>query len=167
MRHVGVAAIVPARPAAAVYGALKQFERYPEQTDAVIRARVDQRMGGRGRSSWEVRFRGGILKWREEDTFDDDARRILFRQTDGDLQHFEGRWTAEDRPEGCLVTFIADFEIGIPMLARVIEPLADEALRQHILLILSGLFNESVIPMPFSHHESGNPGTESAPRSTQ
>jgi ribosome-associated toxin RatA of RatAB toxin-antitoxin module len=147
MPHVEVAALTRAGGPVEIYRRLREFERYPEQTEAVVKVIVFDRAPDRCRSSWEVRFRNGILRWEEEDLFDDERRIISFRQTRGDLEHFAGRWLVEERGEACAVIFSADFEIGIPLLASVINPLAKQALKDNVVLILTGLLGENITVM--------------------
>ena len=77
-------------------------------------------------SQWEVNFRAGILRWREEDRFDRAALSIAFRQLEGDVAIFDGVWRCTDAPDGCEVTFDARLDMGIPSLADALEPIAVE-----------------------------------------
>jgi hypothetical protein len=44
---------------------------------------------------------------------------------------------------GTLVRFDAEFDLGIPTLAAILEPVAEAALRGNILKILAGLLGEA------------------------
>ncbi|HEV8638517.1 MAG TPA: SRPBCC family protein [Chloroflexota bacterium] len=139
MRHVEIELAAPGRGAAGVYRILCDFERYPEHTDAVRSVRIAHGGDGRLLSSWEVFFRGGILRWTEEDSFDPAGRAIRFRQTEGDLDHFVGAWEVAEGPDGCVIRFVADFDLGIPALSALLEPIAERALREAIGAIVAGL----------------------------
>lgn len=106
---------------------------------------------GTVRSEWEVNFRNGILKWEEEDTVDRGARRIEFEQVAGDLAAFSGHWAVEEQDSGASICFRADFDLGIPSLASMLDPVAERALRANIAELISAfaspraaLFNEPV-----------------------
>jgi ribosome-associated toxin RatA of RatAB toxin-antitoxin module len=139
MRHVEIELPVPGRTAAEVYTILCTFERYPEHTGAVRSVRIAHAGDGRLWSSWEVGFRGAILRWTEADSFDRSGYAIRFRRTQGDLDHFVGAWEVVGTPQGCLVRFAADFDLGVPALSALLEPIAARALRQAIGAIVRGL----------------------------
>lgn len=122
------------------YRRLIDFDRYPELTSTV--RSVDVAPGDADDvllSSWAVDFRGGILHWTERDSLDRRARVLSFEQVVGDLDVFAGRWHVLPDGEGCRVLFDAELDMGIPSLAAIIDPIARNALRDNVLLILSGL----------------------------
>jgi len=139
MRHVEIELPAPGRAAPEVYTLLGAFERYPELSGAVRSVRVAHAGDGRLWSSWDVCFQGGILRWTEEDSFDRKGYAIRCRLTGGDLSHFVGGWEVAERPDGCVVRFTADFDLGIGALAALLEPIAERALRKTIRAIVSGL----------------------------
>lgn len=140
MRKMEVVNRMPDLPATLAYGRISSFEAYPTYTRAVRRVEVLDRLeADRSVSSWEVSFNDGILRWTEEDRFQPEERRILFRQLHGDLEHFEGEWQVEEEGTGCAIRFSASFDLGVPTLADMLEPVAEQALRDNIELILSGL----------------------------
>ena len=122
------------------YRRLIDFERYPQLTTSVRSVDVDRSAGpDQVTSSWAVDFRGGILQWTERDTFDRPNRVLAFEQVVGDLDRFAGRWQITAAGDGCAVRFDAELDMGIPSLAAIINPIADAALRDNVLQILSGL----------------------------
>lgn len=145
MKHVEVTATIPGRRADEVYRLLCDFDRYPGQTDAVRSVSIDEATDGASRSTWEVNFRNGILRWSEEDRFDPQTRSIVFEQTAGDVDHFAGSWAVADDDGGCRVSFAADFDMGIPSLSDIIEPIAADALDHNIRSIVSGLVGGDVV----------------------
>lgn len=142
MMNVRLVADIEGRSASDVFPTLCDFERYPELTDAVRDVQVVARDAERAISTWEVNFRKGILRWTEEDRFAPDEHRIVFNQIDGDVDHFAGSWELTTRNGGCRVSFDADFDMGIPSLRDIIEPIAADALDENIRAILTGLFGE-------------------------
>jgi ribosome-associated toxin RatA of RatAB toxin-antitoxin module len=96
-------------------------------------------------TEWTTDFRGGVLKWVEEDRIDPSAREIEFRQLSGDLEMFDGVWRVEENsPDRQVVYFTARFDLGIPMLEEVLEPIAEEALYENIVAIVEDLFGRGV-----------------------
>jgi ribosome-associated toxin RatA of RatAB toxin-antitoxin module len=139
MRHMELRLAAPGHTAATAYDRLRDFARYPDFTSAVRAIHVHPLGPNRVLSRWEVAFRTGILQWTEEDTFDPANHTIRFEQTEGDIDHFAGEWRVEDAPDGCHIYFEADFDLGIPGLGAVLEPLAERGLRDNIQAIVGGL----------------------------
>ena len=140
MPTVHLVLTAPDVDAAECYRRLRDFARYPELTDAVRSVEVDPPApDGSVRSRWTVLFRNGLLRWSESDTFDDDARTITFRQLTGDFETFDGQWSVRARDRGCEVVFDAHFDLGIPSLAAILDPVAESTLRANILTIVRGL----------------------------
>lgn len=144
MRQIEVVVEVGGRSAAEVYAVLRDFGRYPEYSDAVRSVEITDAGGGCIVSRWEVNFHRGILRWAEEDRFDAETRTISFRQIEGDVDHFSGEWVVGDHAEGSFVRFAAELDLGIPGLSEVLEPIAEQALRDNVRSILSGLFDAPV-----------------------
>ncbi|MFE0256500.1 MAG: cyclase [Streptomyces sp.] len=145
MRHVVLHAIADGSEPAAVYHRITDFRRYPELTDTVREVRVDALPDGSVVSDWTVSFRGGLMRWRERDTFAPDTLSLTFEQLSGDFQTFEGSWRCEPRDGGTLVVFTASFDLGIPTLAEILDPVAESTLRTNIARILAGLVGAEVI----------------------
>lgn len=141
MRFVEIIANVTGGEPAAVFETLSDFERYPHATDAVRQVTVAQHTTSTVASSWEVNFRSGILRWKEEDELDHDARTIRFTQIEGDLEHFSGVWHVDERDDGCVVRFVAQFDLGIPTLAAMLDPIAESALRENVSNIIRCLID--------------------------
>ncbi|WP_406835977.1 type II toxin-antitoxin system RatA family toxin [Streptomyces sp. AHU1] len=125
------------------YARVRDFGRYPDLVDRVRSVTVHPAPPGSSvLSDWEVDFRNGVLAWSEEDVFDDRARSIVFRQTEGDFESFDGRWDVTAGPHGTAqVGFAATFDFGLPSLAGIIDPVAERVLREtieHILRTLLG-----------------------------
>lgn len=140
MGRVEIETRVPTRSAAEMYAVLCDFERYREHTDAVRNVIITGSENGASSSEWEVAFRGGILKWSEQDRFDEEARAIEFEQIGGDdLERFVGVWRVEEDGEGCVVRFSAEFDMGLDTLDSLIDPIAERTLRENVQAIIAGL----------------------------
>lgn len=145
MHTVRLLLSVPRRPARDVYETLTDFDRYPVLCEAVQNVAVTEVSENVTVSHWEVTFRAGQLRWTEEDTFDPVARRIAFRQLDGDLAAFDGSWECTDAAQGSEVFFSARLDMGIPSLADALEPIAARTLIDNIVSIVRGLVGDTVL----------------------
>lgn len=148
MRTVTIATLVPAETAAdadAVFGRISDFTRYAEYTDAVRSVTVTSRADGALDSAWSVNFRNGVLCWSERDWIDPARRAITFTQLDGDFERFEGTWSVEPAAGGVMVRFTAGFDLGMPTLAAIIDPIAERALRDNLHAILRGLLGDRIV----------------------
>lgn len=145
MRSVKLTMHVAGVSAADAFRTLADFNRYPEQTDAVRSVIVTRSDATSTVSQWEVNFRTGILRWTEQDTFDVEACRIDFCQIQGDVDTFEGAWACADEPTGCVIEFEARLDMGIPSLADALEPIAVRTLVENTVVIVRGLFAADVV----------------------
>jgi ribosome-associated toxin RatA of RatAB toxin-antitoxin module len=144
MRHVEIIAEVPGTSALRAYEILGDFEHYPDLTDAVRSVTTVPGEDGTLTSIWEVNFRNGVLRWIEVDRLDDSALTLTFEQIEGDFAHFSGAWEVDGDAEGCTVRFAAEFDLGMPSLGPIIDPVAENALRENIAIILRGLLGAGV-----------------------
>jgi ribosome-associated toxin RatA of RatAB toxin-antitoxin module len=142
MRDVAMAVSVPGLQPDDVFRTVADYARYPELTDAVISVQTAETAPGRHRCTWEVRFRRGILVWTEEGIVDAERRRLDFTLVEGDLDHLAGHWQVDPATGGSLVRFCCEFDIGIPSLAALIEPVAAGALQDNVVTICRGLFGQ-------------------------
>ncbi|MBC7272884.1 MAG: SRPBCC family protein [Streptomyces sp.] len=144
MRHVVLHAIADGREPAAVYRSISDFRRYPELTDTVHEVHVDTLPDGSAVSDWTVEFRGGLMRWRERDTFAPETHTLTFEQLSGDFLIFEGSWRCVPHERGTLIVFSASFDLGIPTLADILDPVAESTLRTIIARIVEGLVGAEV-----------------------
>lgn len=132
MPHVEVNLPIKA-PAAEAWEAVTRLEDYAEYMENVESVTVlGETETGARTSEWSVLLKGSVLEWVEEDELDQDNRVMSFSQVSGDLDEFTGYWRVEDSGDGTsVVTFSVDFEIGIPLLADMLNPVATKALREN------------------------------------
>jgi ribosome-associated toxin RatA of RatAB toxin-antitoxin module len=145
VRAVHLEMSIPRQRSDEVYATLSDLARYPELTDTVRSVVVTEVSDRVTISEWEVTFRAGLLRWREQDTFDPYAQTIDFSQLDGDLDVFDGSWRCSDRLGGSRITFDARLDLGIPSLAGALEPIAARALLDNTVLIVRALFPAAVV----------------------
>lgn len=156
MPHVDITACLPAADPDAVFAMIGDFGRYPELAAEIHDVQV-RRVNPLDpttvaaewtlTSEWTVSFRNGLLCWTEQDRIDPVARTIDFEQLDGDFESFSGSWAVSAAEDGVQVRFRAEFDLGMPSLASMIDPIAERALRENIEAILNGLRQETPAPV--------------------
>jgi len=120
------------------------YRRWPEASDSVRSVVVEPGENGSSTSFWEVVFRGGLMKWSEADRTDLDSLVHTFSLIEGDPHGFAGTWEAEPRDGGCELTMDADFDLGMPSLGHVLDPIAIEALEDAVVDVVRNLFGDKV-----------------------
>jgi hypothetical protein len=142
-----VSAHHPSLPPEDAFEILRDFHRHALLSDAVRSVELEEGPDGSLISRWEVNFRNGILVWSEFDTFDASTNTVRFERRDGDPEDFTGSWSAHLDPSGpgCMLKFEANFEIGIPTLSEMLEPLAARTLRENVIQTLRGIFGETLV----------------------
>jgi ribosome-associated toxin RatA of RatAB toxin-antitoxin module len=120
------------------------FERWPAASDSVRSVEVERQADGSEISQWEVVFREGLLRWSERDWIDVGANRAVFELIEGDPHLFNGVWLVEPDDAGSTLTFDAEFDLGMPSLAHVLDPIAVEAVEDAIESVLRGLYGATL-----------------------
>ncbi len=142
-----VSAHHPSLPPEDAFDILRDFHRHALMSDAVRSVELEEAPDGSVISHWEVNFRNGILVWSEFDEFDPSTNTVRFQRRDGDPEDFEGAWSSRVDPSGrgCILKFEANFEIGIPTLSEMLDPLAARTLRENVIQTLRGIFGETLV----------------------
>jgi ribosome-associated toxin RatA of RatAB toxin-antitoxin module len=142
MGKLDVSVLVPGMDARAAFDRVSCFEDYPAHADAVRRVEVLEKDATSITSSWEVNFRRGILCWTERATFHPEAGTIRFEEVEGDVDAFSGYWSVQAEGTGARVRFLVEFDVGVPTLEHILDPIAEEALYDNVVSILRGLLGE-------------------------
>jgi ribosome-associated toxin RatA of RatAB toxin-antitoxin module len=142
---VQICALVDNTGAEDVYRTISSFEQYSQYTDAVRDITIYDDSGNVSDSRWSVNFRGGILEWTERDVFDRQNMRIQYDQLSGDFDEMRGEWLVRSVGDAVEVNFTAIFDMGIPTLAPIINPVAMRALRDNMHRILKGLLGDDIV----------------------
>jgi ribosome-associated toxin RatA of RatAB toxin-antitoxin module len=127
-----------------VFDLLRDFSAYPRYTDAIREVHVKQVDEYTIDSQWSANFRNGILVWGERDRIDPVGLAIEFTLTEGDYEQFEGGWYVRAAEAGASARFTAAFDLGIPTLAALIDPVAARTLLDTIAVIARGLFGPQI-----------------------
>jgi ribosome-associated toxin RatA of RatAB toxin-antitoxin module len=132
-------------PLKAVWDAINDVESHPRLMPPVESVEVLERAEDHRLVVWQVDLKGCVMRWVEREEIDADRWRIDYRQVEGELAMFEGHWqlepTAEDRT---LVTLVVRFDTGMPMLAEMLDPIAERAIRENAEIMLRSLSSHLV-----------------------
>lgn len=126
---------------ATVWEAVLDIERYPELMTNVVSVKIEEwETPTTRRSQWAMIIKGATLVWRDREFIDHDEHTVNFTQVSGDLERFEGAWelTAKEA-ELTRVRLTISFEIGIPLLAGMLNPVAQRALYGNAREMLEGV----------------------------
>lgn len=127
-------------PADRVWELVRDVEAYPRLMEPVRSLRVLEEGPDWVVTAWEVELKGSILKWTEHEQRDEERRRLTYHQIEGDLEQFDGYWqVTELSAEVTEAILIVRFEIGIPMLREMLDPVAERAIRENSRLMLRSL----------------------------
>lgn len=128
-------------PAGLVWEAVVDIEDYPDSMENVRSVEVREQIGPtQRRTAWSIVVKGSILEWEDMEEVDHGARVVRFHQLSGDLSEFDGRWEVTERgPGSSTVRFAVEFEIGIPLLAEMLNPMASRSLRENCTEMLKGV----------------------------
>jgi coenzyme Q-binding protein COQ10 len=127
-------------PREAAYAVAKRHEEFPRYMQDVESVRtLERRADGSTLSEWVGRLQGKRMRWVEVDTYDDANCRIRYRQTEGDLKKMEGEWRFEPEDGGTRATLVVDFELGVPMFAGLLEPIAKLVVRNNSAAMLEAI----------------------------
>ncbi len=132
-------------PADRVWRTVVDIERYPESMSSVRWVRLLEPGEETRRSRWSITLKGSILEWEERETLDHAERVMSFQQLSGDMELFEGAWRVTEEPGGRThVALTIDFEIGIPLLAQMLDPVAQRSLKENCTEMLEGIERDAL-----------------------
>jgi coenzyme Q-binding protein COQ10 len=128
-------------PPRVAYAVAKNHDEYPKFMKDCIAVRTLERDEGDRNTltEWVWRFSGKPLRWVEREVHDDENLHIRFWQTQGDMKKFEGEWRF--LPEGGGTRFVSrtEFDLGIPMFAALLDPVAKVVLRNAIAQMIEAI----------------------------
>ncbi len=127
-------------PIEKVWNLVCDVEAYPQRMEPVRGIEVLESGPNHKVAAWEVELKGSILKWVEREEQDPGNHRLTYRQVEGDLERFDGYWQLRSHgPEVTEAVLLVNFEIGIPMLKDMLEPVAERAIRDNSSRMLLSL----------------------------
>jgi uncharacterized membrane protein len=134
---------IESTPIEAVWKVVSDFESYPRLMQDVLEVKILHESGPLLTSSWKVLLNGSELNWIEESHLHP-IHRIAFEQTEGDLEVYQGEWTLEAVGDDVVVTLEIVFDIGIPSLEELLNPIAIKAIHSNSRQMLGAIQQHSV-----------------------
>ena len=129
MPDVTVEEVVPV-PVERMWELVADVEAYPRLIEHVRALEVLERGPKHRVTAWTVDLRGCVMRWVEHEQLDAARHRIDYHQVGGDLQRFEGHWQLDPAVGASTrVVLAVRFEIGIPALSEMLDPVAERAIR--------------------------------------
>ncbi|MFG2518400.1 type II toxin-antitoxin system RatA family toxin [Streptomyces sp. NPDC048527] len=145
MRQFSLRAVVSDVSPDTAYERVRRFEEFVGFSDVIRSISVTGVDATTRTSAWEVNFYDGVMRWTERDVLDPATRSITFEQLHGDLAVFSGSWQVDAAGEGgTSVLFETEFDLGMPYIADVIDPIAVEAFDDTMSRLMIGLFGASI-----------------------
>ncbi len=130
MHQVHVQRRVVGLSADEAFDRLSDFGKYPKYCSEVREVRVRELEPNVLQVDWEVKLRGGVVRWSETNRLNRREGAILFEQLQGDLKHFAGLWRVVACREGVELVFHAEFDLGMSLLGDMLSGVAKRALAQ-------------------------------------
>lgn len=144
MPKVTVEREIPSVDADTVWAIAKRLTDYPQFMEQVLSVEACVGPDGEDATAWAVLFNGNELRWLEVDEYDDVRRRISFRQIDGDLAEWHGTLEANAVSGGVLARYTVHFDLGVPALANILNPLGERAILDNCEQMLREIAGRSV-----------------------
>jgi len=121
-----------------VWAIISDLENYPEMIADILEVTYLDRSEGMTISSWRALISGSEMSWIQRDVYEP-YNRISFSQVEGDMEVYCGRWLLEETAEGVRVSWYIEFDIGIPSLAKMLDPIVVEAIKENSKQMLSSV----------------------------
>jgi coenzyme Q-binding protein COQ10 len=148
MPLVTVVEVMPA-PVNRVWEVVNDIESFPRLMKHVRSVQVTERGPNYRVSAWEVELKGCIMRWTEREEISAAQHRIDYHQVEGEMETFEGCWQLEPETyETTRVMLSVQFNIGIPMLCQMLNPICERAIRdssQGMLLSLASAATQEAV----------------------
>ena len=136
-----VAEVTVAVPVQRLYSLAKGVERFPEFMPDLEQVEVLERDGPRARTRWVGRVRefNRLIRWVEEDEWDDAGRECHFRQTEGDFDKYEGVWRFRPDGQGAKAHLQIDYEFNVPLIGALIKRVVQKLMQHNCEQMLAAL----------------------------
>jgi ribosome-associated toxin RatA of RatAB toxin-antitoxin module len=123
----------------AIWKIVSDMPAYPTFMPSLVSVEVLETSENSTVTKWVGNVDGRILSWVEKDVFDHENYRIEYQQVSGDLKKFEGYWQLQATEEGVSIVLTVDFDLGIPMVATLINPILKKKVRENSEGMLSAI----------------------------
>lgn len=122
----------------AVWRMISDLEDYPRSMQDILEVRCIERTDKETVTSWKVLLDGSEMTWTERDIYEP-YHRITFSQLEGDMDIYRGQWLLEQLAGSVRVSLHIEFDIGIPSLTEMLDPIAVQAIEANSRQMLSAV----------------------------
>jgi coenzyme Q-binding protein COQ10 len=140
------AQVVINAPRDKVFALAQRVEEFPSFMPDVEDVEILSRDNSSGvaRVKWIAKVEVGSIskkvRWIEEERWDSKAMKGEFDQVEGDYKFYNGEWDfITDQDGKTVVTLEIDFDLGLPLVGRIIGKLLDKLMYENIQGMLNAL----------------------------
>ena len=127
-------------PIQRVWEAINDVESYPRLMDHVHSLSVVEEAADHRLVAWDVEIKGCRMRWVEREEAHPEQYRLDYRAVEGDVAEFSGYWQLEALGETTTrATVLVNFEIGIPLLSDMLNPVAKRAIEDNSRRMLQSI----------------------------
>jgi len=126
------------------FAVAREVEKYPDFMPDVEKVEVIERKDdGYSRVHWvavaKVASIDKLIKWTEDEWWDENALTSRFQLVEGDYKHYFGDWTFEDVGGKTKITLKVDYDLGLPLIGPMIVKLLDKIVQNNLDGMLSAI----------------------------
>lgn len=112
---------ITAKSPMAIYGILKEIDKFPQFMDDVKEVEVLQKISNdKVVTRWRTDIDGTPVEWVEADTYDDKKKSLTFKMLEGDFEKYEGKWLLTSLERGTKINLCSYLKWGVPNFERYI-----------------------------------------------
>ncbi len=132
------------KPKEEVYRLIKDMEDFSNFMRDIKSLKVIKKLNANQMiTEWKIEIAGTLLKWREEDCFDNDNFRINFNMLEGNYKEYHGYWLLQNSMPGSKLTIEANFDWGLPLLEKFIGNVLENRARGTLSAMLRAIKNKA------------------------
>ncbi len=135
--------VLIAAPIDTVYKIMKDVEKFPsimaDLESLVVLERSED--ASHTITKWVGLVREFNMKvgWTEDDTWNDAAHKLEFRQIEGDMTSMDGVWQLTEEAGATRFNSTLNYEYEVPLLGALVKKLIHKKLEQNVQMILDGV----------------------------
>jgi ribosome-associated toxin RatA of RatAB toxin-antitoxin module len=124
-----------------VYALSRDIEHFPDFMEDVEQVTILEQTAERQVSRWvgNVKELRRVIRWTEEDFWNDQDHTCVFKQTEGDFTAYGGRWNFVPEGTGTRVTMGLDYEYNVPLVGALIQNILKKKMQANIDAMLAAI----------------------------
>jgi uncharacterized membrane protein len=139
-----IASVKIRKPKEEVYLLIKNMQDFPDFMRDIKSLKVIKKPSTNQMiTEWKIEIGGTLLRWREEDYFDNANFRINFNMLEGNYKEYRGYWLLQNSTLGSKLTIEANFDWGLPLLEKFIGKVLENRARGTLSAMLRAIKNKA------------------------